>query len=37
VQGTTRDAEGAWRVIHAHTSVPFRMDGSETAALDLRP
>lgn len=26
-----------WRVVHAHTSVPFRMDGSEKAALDLRP
>ena len=32
-----RDDGGAWRVVHAHTSVPFRMDGSEKAALDLRP
>ena len=29
--------ERPWRVIHTHTSVPFRMDGSEKAALDLRP
>lgn len=32
-----RDGDAAWRVIHTHTSVPFRMDGSEKAALDLRP
>ena len=32
-----RDGKGAWQVIHTHTSVPFRMDGSETAALDLTP
>ncbi|HEV7267230.1 MAG TPA: SgcJ/EcaC family oxidoreductase [Falsiroseomonas sp.] len=29
--------DGAWRVAHTHGSVPFRMDGSLRAALDLRP
>jgi ketosteroid isomerase-like protein len=29
--------EGAWKIVHGHTSVPFRMDGSFTAALDLEP
>jgi ketosteroid isomerase-like protein len=28
---------GAWKVVHEHLSVPFRMDGSGLAALDLRP
>jgi ketosteroid isomerase-like protein len=28
---------GEWKVVHEHSSVPFRMDGSEKAALDLRP
>ena len=28
---------GGWQLVHTHTSVPFRMDGSEKAALDLRP
>jgi ketosteroid isomerase-like protein len=28
---------GQWRVVHQHDSVPFRMDGSEKAALDLKP
>jgi ketosteroid isomerase-like protein len=32
-----RGGDVGWRVIHTHTSVPFRMDGSEKAALDLRP
>lgn len=27
--------DGAWKVIHEHTSVPFHMDGSFRAALDL--
>jgi ketosteroid isomerase-like protein len=27
----------AWTIIHGHTSVPFRMDGSFSAALDLEP
>lgn len=29
--------EGAWFIVHEHTSVPFYMDGSFKAALDLRP
>jgi ketosteroid isomerase-like protein len=29
--------DGAWKIVHGHTSVPFRMDGSFTAALDLQP
>lgn len=32
-----RHDTGGWRIVHSHTSVPFRMDGSEKAALDLRP
>jgi len=32
-----RKREGEWTIVHGHTSVPFRMDGSFTAALDLRP
>ncbi|MBB3063098.1 YybH family protein [Microbulbifer rhizosphaerae] len=30
-------ADGRWRIIHEHTSVPFYMDGSDQAALDLEP
>jgi ketosteroid isomerase-like protein len=26
-----------WRIAHEHTSVPFYMDGSDRAALDLEP
>ena len=29
--------EGTWRIAHEHTSTPFYMDGSNKAALDLRP
>jgi ketosteroid isomerase-like protein len=30
--------EGAeWKIAHAHTSVPFHMDGSFRAAIDLAP
>ena len=32
-----RRIEGAWRVTHAHASVPFHMDGSYRAAVDLEP
>ena len=32
-----RKADGRWRVVHEHVSVPFYMDGSERAALDLKP
>lgn len=28
---------GEWKVIHQHSSVPFLMDGSDKAALDLKP
>jgi ketosteroid isomerase-like protein len=28
---------GAWKIAHAHTSVPFHMDGSFRAAVDLEP
>ena len=31
-----RTPEG-WRIVHEHVSVPFYMDGSERAALDLEP
>ena len=34
--GLRRDEEG-WRIVHEHTSVPFYMDGSYRAAVDLRP
>lgn len=26
-----------WRITHAHSSVPFYMDGSDRAAIDLEP
>ena len=29
--------EDGWRIAHDHSSVPFLMDGSERAALDLHP
>lgn len=32
-----RKRGGEWTIVHGHTSVPFRMDGSFTAALDLVP
>jgi predicted dithiol-disulfide oxidoreductase (DUF899 family)/ketosteroid isomerase-like protein len=28
---------GCWRIVHEHTSVPFHMDGSFRAAVDLKP
>ncbi len=28
---------GAWKVAHEHISVPFYMDGSDRAAVDLHP
>jgi ketosteroid isomerase-like protein len=28
---------GDWAIVHQHTSVPFYMDGSYRAAVDLRP
>lgn len=32
-----RQIEGAWKIIHEHSSVPFYMDGSLKAAIDLEP
>ena len=28
---------GAWKIVHEHDSVPFYMDGSFRAAVDLKP
>jgi uncharacterized protein (TIGR02246 family) len=30
-------SDGTWRIAHEHTSTPFYMDGSNQAALDLKP
>jgi ketosteroid isomerase-like protein len=32
-----RKIAGAWKIAHGHSSVPFLMDGSYRAALDLSP
>lgn len=32
-----RKVGGAWKIAHGHTSVPFAMDGSYRALLDLTP
>jgi len=32
-----RRQDGQWRITHMHNSVPFAMDGSERALLDLKP
>jgi ketosteroid isomerase-like protein len=32
-----RKVKGRWQVVHEHLSVPFYMDGSGRAALDLKP
>ena len=32
-----RKTGGQWRIAHDHSSVPFLMDGSDRAALDLQP
>jgi len=32
-----RRVDGTWRITHEHESVPFEMDGSMQAALNLRP
>ena len=34
--GFRRTADG-WRIAHDHSSVPFLMDGSERASIDLTP
>jgi PhnB protein len=32
-----RKIEGGWKIVHEHESVPFYMDGSMRAAVDLKP
>ena len=32
-----RRADGVWTIVHEHESVPFYMDGSFKAAIDLKP
>jgi uncharacterized protein (TIGR02246 family) len=32
-----RKASGQWRIVSDHSSVPFYMDGSYRAAVDLKP
>lgn len=32
-----RKIDGNWKIAHGHTSVPFAMDGSYRALLDLKP
>ena len=32
-----REIDGEWMVVHEHVSVPFYMDGSYKAAVDLTP
>jgi uncharacterized protein (TIGR02246 family) len=32
-----RKLNGRWLIVHDHSSVPFYMDGSDRAALDLKP
>lgn len=32
-----KKTDGAWRIVHGHSSVPFCMDGSLRAATDLKP
>ena len=32
-----RQIDGRWLIVHEHESVPFYMDGSVRAAVDLRP
>jgi len=32
-----RRADGRWQVVHEHQSVPFYMDGSFRASIDLEP
>ena len=32
-----RKINGAWAIVHEHESVPFTMDGSFRAAIDLKP
>ena len=32
-----RRIDGRWQITHEHQSVPFEMDGSFTASIDLQP
>jgi uncharacterized protein (TIGR02246 family) len=32
-----RKIDGKWLIVHEHLSVPFYMDGSDRAAVDLKP
>jgi ketosteroid isomerase-like protein len=32
-----RKIDGNWKIVHEHQSVPFYMDGSYRAAVDLKP
>ena len=32
-----RREKGEWKIVHVHNSVPFYMDGSLRAAVDLKP
>ena len=32
-----RRVDGDWKIVHQHESVPFYMDGSDRAAVDLAP
>lgn len=32
-----RKIKGVWKIMHQHQSVPFYMDGSAKAAIDLKP
>ena len=32
-----RKVAGQWKIVHEHESVPFYMDGSDRAAIDLKP
>jgi ketosteroid isomerase-like protein len=32
-----RQIDGQWKIVHQHESVPFYMDGSGKAAVDLKP
>lgn len=32
-----RRHDGKWQIVHDHQSYPMKMDGSEKAALDLKP
>ena len=32
-----RKIDGRWKITHEHSLVPFYMDGSHKAAVDLKP